>query len=414
MNDSIISFIKEEIYDEENKYGSPNYTRIASKVLERYDNLQIAHRTLRGKVSDIYNEQKEQEQENYNRSENIVQENSEQSIQGPTWEQWKKIHNIREEDVKNVKAWTMSNGTQTYSVLFKKGSGQDSEKYDFVLEELIEHFKNRDIKLPESEKNPKIGVTPVTDIHIGAYVRNLIKTPDYDVETSIKALDDVAKAINEENYSEVHLPLLGDLIESFTGKNHKDNFKEIQQGYTGSKLVIAASEIVFDFLSKINNLKAVYFIPGNHDRYSESTDDDAEGEICHLIYYIVKSKLEGVEVTYDRYIKSIEIDGINYVMTHGHHNLTKANIESLVWKYGKQGIYNVGLSGHLHNRGAKKKTSNENILYDGDDCRWYVCPSIFPGNFYSERANFSGLSGFYHITNKNNLPRVIDEPIWLR
>jgi len=367
----VINYIIELLSEYSNNGKQPIYSDIASKVLIVFEDLQLSHRTVRRYVSNYHKQFLDNTSDNRN-------ENSREDeiIDKTAWEQWKLDNKVKEEDVKSVKSWTLGDGTQTFSVVFKNGSGK-SKSYDKEIEQIKNHFTNRsyDRYIIERKKD-KIGFVSIADIHIGALILNLIKTPDYDPDIAAALLNQAADEINEMQYSEVHVGLLGDLIESFTGKNHPDNFKSIKNGYTG-----------------------------------QSKEDDAEGEIAKLIWYILSDKLT-VNVEYGPYVISTVVDGVCYTLLHGHHGVTKNDIDSIVWKYGKQGMFNVIISGHLHKRDKKRKTEST-IYYESNDVIWYGCPSIFPGNFYSETGGWTGYSGFYQFIAKNNKVQVIDTPLCL-
>src|SRR5690606_36708837 len=104
-------------------------------------------------------------------------------------------------------------------------------------------------------------------------------------------------------------------------------------------------------------------------------------------------------------ILSHEVAGINHVILHGHNIVSKRPTKEIIWDYGKQGMFNLVVEGHLHSlierlnvnqRNAFKTTEDDSI-----DHRRIVCPSFFTGNSYSERLNFFSTSGFMIVSSYN-------------
>src|SRR5690606_1349928 len=125
----------------------------------------------------------------------------------------------------------------------------------------------------------KIGVVTFADFHIGADIKNLLKTKDFNVEILLDYIAKSVAIINSKNYKEVHVNLLGDFFESLSGMNHENTFKSLGQDMWGANVIILANEIIGEhLLSKINNLVAVNIVSGNHDRMTASNKLDNTGE----------------------------------------------------------------------------------------------------------------------------------------
>ena len=54
------------------------------------------------------------------------------------------------------------------------------------------------------------GITPLSDFHAGAYVGDLINTKDFSFDVLCKYLQQIACEINEKQFENVYLPMLGD------------------------------------------------------------------------------------------------------------------------------------------------------------------------------------------------------------
>lgn len=310
---------------------------------------------------------------------------------------------------------SMAGGKRTnyqVKVWFKVKDNTDELAEEF-RDRVDEYLKERLFKpkVKRSKNGGKVGVIPIADLHIGAFIRNLIMTKDYDVEKVIAMLDEVADEINAQKYSEVHIAIIGDVIESFTGKNHPNSFQSIGYNQTGFSIFIVAYEILEAFLSKIKNLKKVYCVSGNHDRYTASNKEDVKGEVLQGIAYFLNKHMN-VEVEYNPMIINAIIDGISYIFTHGHHNFTNKNIEKIILDYGVQGMFNVVVEGHDHTRKRKDTLVRiQSIIKDTAKYRGYTCPSLFTGNFYSESMGFSSTAGFLQFWNRGGVPAALDLPL---
>jgi predicted phosphodiesterase len=265
------------------------------------------------------------------------------------------------------------------------------------------------IKFKQTLPITKTSAAPIVvflaDLHIGAKVDGLHNTPDYSPEILKEKLNYIAEQINAMGSTEVHLFLLGDLIESFTGLNHMNSWHSIERGYFGANLVKETCEILLGFISKINNVTSISGVGGNHDRGDRSKDVDNRGEIAAIIFYILEQVLPSeIEFHFDFYCVSKLVDNVNYIILHGHHAESKKGAEYLILNYGIQGMYNLIVTGHEHALNIKK----ENNKY-----RHVVCPAIFSGNDYSERLGYTHSAGYIVSQNNKNIdkPSIIINPI---
>lgn len=254
-----------------------------------------------------------------------------------------------------------------------------------------------------------IGVVSCADLHLGAKVSDLIRTPDFNVDILTKKIATIAEIVNKRNWKEVNFVLNGDYIESFQGLNHPSTFKSLQEGMWGANAVITANKILCEYLfSKVNNLKRILLVSGNHDRTSIASNVDNTGEVGALLSYMLKLSIPNIEIHYNPLLISHEIDGMNYIITHGNSLLSKQDLTTAVLNWGKQGIYNLMLEGHLHTRIVKRviKQSKhlvynvDTVCFDEQKYRKIVLPALFTGNYWSESMGFGGVSGF--ITTENN------------
>lgn len=287
-------------------------------------------------------------------------------------------------------------------------------RYDKILtyspEELKEELDKRkptNFKLKKNKALKNVGVFMLGDFHLGAYVGDLLKTPDFNYNVISEKLQEVARTINSHKYKEVHLFLVGDFIESFSGLNHINSWKGLQKGAYGMKSVILAHEILSEHLySKITNFKYCGFISGNHDRISSAKDEDQEGQVAMMMEYLFKKDFK-VKSEWSALLISKVIDNIGYVVTHGHLGISSKEISKVIFDYGFQGKYNVFAKAHKHTRETKKTFKHSLIKYgdieyvtlDSSDYRAVTIPPLFTGNFFSESLGFSTTAGMSHFYN---------------
>lgn len=329
------------------------------------------------------------------------------------WEVDRHLFNSWDVTMKDKQGHSFKRTNYQVKVWFKKKVVENEEELKEFLELVNKTLKNRKSipKIKKSKKKKKVGFVPIADLHIGAYIRELILTQDYDVDKVISYLDEAAEEINSQNYSEVHIAIMGDIIESFTGKNHENSFQSVGYNQTGFSVMITAYEILENFLSKIENLKKVYAVSGNHDRYSASNKEDTKGEVLQGVSYFLNKFLK-VDVEYDPIVINAVIDGISYIITHGHHRFIAKNIEKVILDYGVQGMYNVVVKAHDHTR---KKSDTivrvGTIIQDSANYRGYTCPPFFTGNLYSESNGWTSTAGFLQMWNKKGKICCLDIPL---
>lgn len=293
--------------------------------------------------------------------------------------------------------------------------------------------KAKELSLPEiqittrklartSKKKLSWGVVPLADFHIGAYVGDLLKTKDFSFDILCKYLQQIADEVNEKGFDKVYLVMLGDFIESFTGLNHINSWKGLHKGSYGMNAVILAHEILSEHLySKINNLKIVDFVSGNHDRITSDSKEDVFGEVGNMIYYLFKKDYPSIDSNFSSLIVSRKLDNIGYLGTHGHLGLAKKDTGKIIQDYGfKNAEYHFLMQGHYHAREGiktyKKKIATyadvKVVQHDSLDYRKITVPPLFTGNFYSESIGYSSSAGGT-ILYKNKYNKVTHQDVML-
>lgn len=305
--------------------------------------------------------------------------------------------------IKNYKLISHS-GTPFYNVVF----------YEELIEPLVTEKELKDIieeglqgivyKPVETDiEKEKVGVIKIADLHLGAYVDNLIRTKNFSIDILANMLLEAVDNINDRNYSKVHVHILGDLIESFTGLSHKNSWKGLDKKMVGAEAVKLACKILHEnFLSKINNLVDVKIVAGNHDRVTSDNKEDVQGDAANLIGWGLE--LIGYDIEFNPLVITHVVGKICHILTHGHHSLSKKTTKQICWDYGVQGMYNLICEGHLHSiieeLSVSQRGSYQTTRDDAVDHRRINCPSFFTGNFFSESLGYTSESGFM-ITEDN-------------
>jgi hypothetical protein len=309
-------------------------------------------------------------------------------------------------DVNKIRSYKLisHSGIPFYNVVFYEEVVEpvvtEQELKDLILEGLSGIDK---IPVSQTKNIGKIGVVKIADLHLGAYVDNLIRTKDFSISILADKLSQAAENINERHYADVHVHILGDLIESFTGLSHKNTWKGLDKAMVGAEAVKLVVKILHEnFLSKITNLRHVKVVAGNHDRVTSDNKEDVQGGAASLVCWGLE--LLGYEVEFNALVITHTIGKVTHILTHGHHSLSKKSTKQLCWDYGVQGNYNLICEGHLHSIIQKlninQRDTYQTIKDDAVDHRRMNCPSFFTGNFFSESLGYTSESGFV-ITEDN-------------
>jgi predicted phosphodiesterase len=315
-------------------------------------------------------------------------------------------------DFENVKSWKLVShtGIPFYNIAFYSPEEQEESNYQLIKEVLKAELKKvaRD-SYKEVETN-EIDNLVISDLHVGAYIDGLIKTKEFSPTILIDYLEQTVIKVNKNNAKEVNVFCLGDLIESFTGLNHKNSWKGLQKGLIGAEVIKFTAKILHEkLLSKINNLNKIYIVAGNHDRLTSDKDEDVDGGAADLIAYSLE--LMGYNIEFNSTVITTQIDNINYILLHGHKGISRKATKDICWDYGKQGYFNVVLEGHLHSAIQKLSIAQrKDFKLVKDDCvdnLRMTCRSYFTGNGYSEDLGYTSNAGFSVIRNNGKgLPDI--------
>ncbi|MFN7465265.1 MAG: metallophosphoesterase [Planctomycetota bacterium] len=285
--------------------------------------------------------------------------------------------------------------------LVKKENEIDYQKIYKIVNQFV---KNDKINIVKTE-NFNAGVVALADIHAGLKIEKFTKhTQEYNVRKLTEYLTEIVTKTNQLGFKEVHVVILGDLVESVTGYNKIETLKEMEFGMTGGNLIIAAYELLHKMLSSINNLKHVYMVSGNHDRLTPEKPMDKDGGAAQIVAYMLSKT---VPTTWHPFIINTEIDNICYILNHGDHKIAKQDLGKVVFEYGDQSKYNVFLTAHLHIRKSTKIFQEKNtILSDTNKYRAVTVAPIVTGNRWAEENGYScspGFSIFVANSSRNNV-----------
>lgn len=295
-----------------------------------------------------------------------------------------------------------------YTKAIDTASKLDYRRQEFESE-LLEHISKATEKIVVIKTKDFVideAIETIADLHIGANIEKTVVLPTFNADTVRDRLNQIANEINERKARENTICFNGDIIETFTGLNHINSWKNIDQKYGyGVKATILATDIITEFLQKVHNIKEVLFVAGNHDRTTSNNHEDVDGEVIQWVHHIINAKfghLFNCEWSSD--VIARKINNVGYVWTHGHLSISKRQPAEIINTYGFKDVFNILIEGHLHTRKIKSDTSRYRVI---------VTSSIFTGNNYSEKLGYSTLPGFTFMYSKKGVdfPIVIDIPL---
>jgi hypothetical protein len=300
----------------------------------------------------------------------------------------------------------------------------DVEETFEQLVPLLKEYKPRplsqNVLVNPGGKHGGVGVLSVADFHLGADIKDLIRTRNFNPEILMDYLHAVADRVNREKYEKVVVNILGDLVESITGLNHLSTFKSLGQGMWGANVLIQSYVMIRDhFLASIQNLSEVNMVAGNHDRITPSKDIDNMGEGANIVAFMLQQHYgDSLDINFHPLLINKEIDGMFYILTHGDKGLSKKHPTKLVADFGDNEMFNLILEGHLHSLAKKKTVRRSQVDYqdvslvsiDDMNYRQHTIPPLFTGNYWSESMGFASTAGAQICTNAGGrgFPETID------
>lgn len=284
------------------------------------------------------------------------------------------------------------------------------ERISLALSDMLPALRYRYITgAPKAADGPEWFVATIADPHTGADVKELLNAPRYNREVLYQYADQFIERVNKRGAANVALAGLGDFIESFSAMNHENTFLSMNKDAAGAGGIFAALEFFAYLIERIHNVREIWGVSGNHDRTSASGKLDTKGEAAHLLFFLLKERYgrHGIGILYRHDVLVREVDGICYLLTHGHLGLAKNDkaLQATIARHRIPGLYCVVLEAHLHSRITKMDTEDYCVRHS---------PSFFTGNGYSSDGGWSTLAGFLTSENRDGsgFPRVVDEPLY--
>lgn len=249
------------------------------------------------------------------------------------------------------------------------------------LDKLTKDITLPDIQFKENKKRPV--VVALGDIHVGAIMEEDELYPEYNKKIAEQSLAKIAAQVNILYPDrDVYYIIGGDVIESFTGKNHKNTWKTIE--LHGAKAALCAFDLLYKLFQSTDGFKKAYMVGGNHDRISSSNEDDTQGQVLELISGVF-DRTTNINIEFDPLYLSFNVDGIQYIIHHGDKRLSKKKGSEMVLDYGSSDCYNVILGFHSH---------HFDVVEDTKKYRSIVVPSIVKATAFAKEIGVHAPSGY--------------------
>lgn len=319
-------------------------------------------------------------------------------------------YNLPKENITSYKLVSHT-GTPFYNIVFKEKVIEDSIDIEAIKDILASEIKRQYTYKPKSYSFNKENVLKWSDLHFGAYIKNILLVNDFDKDILLDGLLDSINVINGFGFKKTHIHINGDLIESFSGLNHVNSWQSMDKDLIGANAVKMCSKMLHTAFQKVDNLGSIKIIAGNHDRTSKANDEDVKGGAAELIAYCLE--LMGYDVEFHPYVITHFVDGINHINLHGDKGISKKTTEKIILDYGIQGEYNLINEGHLHSviekLSIRQRESFEIVKDDSLMHRRFYLPSFFTGNYYSATLGFTTNPGYFSIWNNGkNRPQFFN------
>lgn len=300
-----------------------------------------------------------------------------------------------------------------------KNDGNATTQLTKVYKEAIVKSQNQELFLSslfESIKSflPKVNITPLAGASITSGKSSILHVIIPDMHIGLEQGNYNNKIVKEklaeiltyiDGHSRVHVSFMGDIIQSVSGLNHQDSWKNMLPDGTGANAIIRPYELLVNFLASIKGLEKVNIVGGNHDRQSSSKNEENTAEGAKLIAYMLRNSLN-VPVIFDsNYVKDNDDSNICLLILHGDNPVDKESVQTLSWDYGDPSKFNYVVTAHLHSR--KTEPKNDGLRYRKEQIQAFC-----PADNYGKTVSTGSLPGFKVIyASKDGLPIVLDIPL---
>jgi len=260
------------------------------------------------------------------------------------------IHDAIDENISATKEKMLD----TYDKVFKKEAKKAMKQawnFQYQLDNLRNVLENYNPKVVEFKEfvfeNSDNKDFVITDLHIGK------KNTD-------RILDDLAKikqsAIDSPEQN-INIICLWDIWENFSQTpmhswQHITLDKDIPTNPFDLQLYIAwvFESLLVDLKNANKNVKFIW-LTWNHDRVTKSNDDDILRQAWLVIYELIKSRLDklDIDVKYFREtINTFTTESKHYILSHWEYWFNNKKPQQLLWDYWRQDRFNIILSWHTH------------------------------------------------------------------
>jgi UDP-2,3-diacylglucosamine pyrophosphatase LpxH len=236
----------------------------------------------------------------------------------------------------------------------------------------------------------------LADIHLGRYSDGNLGA--YNVDVIRERLDTIANIANA-NGKRIKVFMLGDMIESFTGKNKPNTWKQIEM--YGAQVALHAYDVLEEFFSKLENFDECLFVGGNHDRITDAKDDDNGGQVLEIINGVFERKGK-YKTSFDPTLQTLDVDKVRYILTHGDKKISKMNPAEMILRHGRQDAFNCMLSAHYHQK---------MLVSEGENYTQRVVPPIASGSEYEYVSGWHANPGFLIVSEFNGKVKFEEYPV---
>lgn len=265
-------------------------------------------------------------------------------------------------------------------------------------------------KIQRPSNEDQVDIVTLCDLHYGASIKQNGLVNAYSPEILATYLSEMATQINDAG-KPIALTILGDLIESFTGLNHKDSWKQITS--YGIEAVKGVFLLVCDFLEALTvPVKGIYMVSGNHDRVTEGRDGDTEGEVSSLMYFLLEQRYPSLTL-YNPVRLSFKVNNVAVIIGHGHNAWSRRNMGDIITDFScdSSAPHHVIIQGHLHTATSSGRQLHPSggVINESRTGTHLTSPSLFTGNDFSDRLGLYGNPGYFRIS-----PQVGRSPEYIR
>lgn len=291
--------------------------------------------------------------------------------------------NIVVEPLYQVKAWLKLRG-------FEAPDDNWTQKW---LDRLKIRSTLKKIAIPQVQGKPLIVV--IADLHIGRLGATVEEAYNYNIAQ--QRLQQISSSLPTDR--PIYVFCLGDVIESFTGKNKPDTWKQIEMH--GAKVALHAYDLLEAFFASIPNFQECWFVGGNHDRITDSKQDDDDAQVLEIIQGVFERRGE-FKTHFDPSLCTVAVDGVYYILTHGDKKLSKLSGANMVVEHGDTSMFNCMLYAHYHHK---------QLVEESGKFTKRIVPPIVSQSKYEYINGWASNPGFLTLEEHNGKVKFTEYPL---